>query len=990
MKKVTNFKSRNMNESIDEEVYADIVNRLGNRKDKTVTKAEIAKMLADGELETIQPEYIEKKLKANGWDVSESEKEKAQYAGKDDWSRKLYKTKSGKMYVDIDDNGVLYSMTDQGEPLAPASNVEVMNESAGEPKPQYSGTLVSSDNKSLKCPLETEIMVTEFGTNNEWLSFLVKAGNGVYVGADNAKFKNIKKLDNSTPDADASKMNESATDAQISAWWDSLSTKDRSAAVIRYTTININASLEYDRLSPIDKMYVGDLYGKVNPSIENLDESADEPMFTADEIKALTGAGFEEASPKMYTKEMLSLTKTKDGKVSISTGDSGDVPKIMDSVKEALKSVGINESAESPINGLKSGDMVVVKQSGDKQVAVFNSLNGDGKLAQVSFDRLHYEWVKVSDMSPATTSDYPLISMFNKNFPDKNFIKSGINESADDVITKDKWDDGMGDVGKRKVLAKIGANENLSCKDWANLPKEIKDKLSAKMDESASEGAKTVRIYRTPEGYNAGGYPEPRLSDAIKKFNLDITEEELRKKLDPTAIGTGFDIPVKSNTSESEQSPIADWWNGLDESGKKDLIKKYGLKEVKQTDDYSGLSEHGKLEVDNIFSDVLSVDEAALPARSPASGWWDSKNPEERKEVITSGNLQFATSRDNYLNQIPRAQGEIETAHTSHKASLEAKPLNEDFGTRVAVNDFEKAVTLRLKLRMALWMAYDIPNDKASKIESMLGDLMLDRKTFKIENGPVIEEISEMINQKPEAIISTLEQELSKWPKDTFESQRINERKFTQEERDKLAKSGDAMSDGSFPIENEEDLKNAIRSVGRAKDSKAAKKHIIKRAKALSKSDLLPEDWGSDINEDRKMAKITSDGNDWYLAELDKTHVAATSKDGGKGEPYHIGQLKDKPFYSDVEKWLSDPGYDINGKKYGKTNEEEMVKPKATNKFTDKESNLSNNEFLDFLMEYGIEPNDVSYPSDDTLYLPAKYITPDLIEALKSHGIKQI
>lgn len=38
-------------------------------------------------------------------------------------------------------------------------------------------------------------------------------------------------------------------------------------------------------------------------------------------------------------------------------------------------------------------------------------------------------------------------------------------------------------------------------------------------------------------------------------------------------------------------------------------------------------------------------------------------------------------------------------------------------------------------------------------------------------------------------------------------------------------------------------LKDAIRSVGRAKDPAAAKRWIKKRAKELGKESLLPEDW---------------------------------------------------------------------------------------------------------------------------------------------------
>lgn len=64
------------------------------------------------------------------------------------------------------------------------------------------------------------------------------------------------------------------------------------------------------------------------------------------------------------------------------------------------------------------------------------------------------------------------------------------------------------------------------------------------------------------------------------------------------------------------------------------------------------------------------------------------------------------------------------------------------------------------------------------------------------------------------------------------------------EKRDKAADSGVAMDDGSFPIKDKEDLKKAIQAYGRASDQEAAKKHIIKRAKALDAVSELPEDWG--------------------------------------------------------------------------------------------------------------------------------------------------
>ena len=71
----------------------------------------------------------------------------------------------------------------------------------------------------------------------------------------------------------------------------------------------------------------------------------------------------------------------------------------------------------------------------------------------------------------------------------------------------------------------------------------------------------------------------------------------------------------------------------------------------------------------------------------------------------------------------------------------------------------------------------------------------------------------------------------------------VEKRDFSKDERDEAASKGQAMPDGSFPIKTEEDLHNAIRLVGRAKDPDAAKAHIKERAKAMGLADSLPDDW---------------------------------------------------------------------------------------------------------------------------------------------------
>lgn len=66
---------------------------------------------------------------------------------------------------------------------------------------------------------------------------------------------------------------------------------------------------------------------------------------------------------------------------------------------------------------------------------------------------------------------------------------------------------------------------------------------------------------------------------------------------------------------------------------------------------------------------------------------------------------------------------------------------------------------------------------------------------------------------------------------------------WTEEKRKEAAKRGHALPDGGFPIGDVEDLKKAIQAYGRAKNKTAAKRHIMKRARQLKKTGMLPEAW---------------------------------------------------------------------------------------------------------------------------------------------------
>ena len=76
-----------------------------------------------------------------------------------------------------------------------------------------------------------------------------------------------------------------------------------------------------------------------------------------------------------------------------------------------------------------------------------------------------------------------------------------------------------------------------------------------------------------------------------------------------------------------------------------------------------------------------------------------------------------------------------------------------------------------------------------------------------------------------------------------LEAELAIKRMYSREQREEMADNGEALEDGSFPIADEADLKNAIQAYGRASDKAAAKAHIMKRAEELGLDELIPATW---------------------------------------------------------------------------------------------------------------------------------------------------
>lgn len=144
---------------------------------------------------------------------------------------------------------------------------------------------------------------------------------------------------------------------------------------------------------------------------------------------------------------------------------------------------------------------------------------------------------------------------------------------------------------------------------------------------------------------------------------------------------------------------------------------------------------------------------------------------------------------------------------------------------------------------------------------------------------------------------------------------------FTEEERKELAKKGLALPDGSFPIRNKEDLKDAIRAIGLGRDYDQTKAWIIKRAKALNAVDLLPEKWkvkdADDEDCERVIAEVRSNFPEWEKEESEGYFDIAIAGEGIVFAEHNVetckvdkvDEIMTKFGYTGVDHWQDGDSY---------------------------------------------------------------------------------
>lgn len=130
---------------------------------------------------------------------------------------------------------------------------------------------------------------------------------------------------------------------------------------------------------------------------------------------------------------------------------------------------------------------------------------------------------------------------------------------------------------------------------------------------------------------------------------------------------------------------------------------------------------------------------------------------------------------------------------------------------------------------------YDFIFDMKDNIKKILG--------LKVKPNPV--EIVMKAFQEKKVTEDVLKSVCEKYPKEIRKAN--NKTDFSHSERKDLAKKGEAMPNGKYPIRNSQDLKDAIKLSGASDMPKEkVKAWIKKRAKELGLEGELPEDWKSE------------------------------------------------------------------------------------------------------------------------------------------------
>lgn len=203
---------------------------------------------------------------------------------------------------------------------------------------------------------------------------------------------------------------------------------------------------------------------------------------------------------------------------------------------------------------------------------------------------------------------------------------------------------------------------------------------------------------------------------------------------------------------------------------------------------------------------------------------------------------------------------------------IEGKSAFDVYDNNIGIIDSSDAVEIALK---SLEAEFDITGD----VVATDSDVFLGHDVYAVE--------IDAINGKSYDVYISLDGKfvgLDEWTADEAEEIEAEaaeialKRAYSEESRTEMAKKGTAMPDGSYPIKDVSDLRNAIQAYGRAKDKNATKAHIIKRAMALGAEDLIPTNWVPKDVQDKFSSEKSAESGE-FLASLMEFEILAQEEE---------------------------------------------------------------------------------------------------------------
>lgn len=281
---------------------------------------------------------------------------------------------------------------------------------------------------------------------------------------------------------------------------------------------------------------------------------------------------------------------------------------------------------------------------------------------------------------------------------------------------------------------------------------------------------------------------------------------------------TGDDVPVGQITLAGGHAPL--------EASAREALKHYDDTNSAFADVHAGEDAHGIWVAGALRPGVRAEQIRAIRAAAPSGDWRPIR-----------GRLEMVAICQVNVPGFPTARARVASGQVTALVAAGTKPLID--AIRLGETELaERVAALELGERQRVLAARDVA---AARLEQFVSGR---RAALAAQADEASLRLTELKVRRDAQLAARAEQARAHFEADT-DAYVTQFKAFSPGRRESLAKSGKALPDGSYPIENVADLKRAIRAYGRAAESDKAKvrRHVVKRARGLKHPELIPESW---------------------------------------------------------------------------------------------------------------------------------------------------